>query len=486
MSVNSFGQVPPRPAALVESLGALGYSLEAAIADLLDNSISAGAKLIDVVLDWNDGAPYCFVLDDGSGMTHDVLREAMRFGGTGPGYARREGDLGRYGLGLKTASFSQCRRVTVATKSKGPISCACWDLDILAEPGCEWMLLDRPAVGSEGRLRPLNAQPDSGTLVLWELLHSEHGQNLSRFLESVERVEKHLAMVFHRFISGDQRKVIIRVNSAVVEGWDPFITRHPATITKPLARLDGIAGRAHVRGYVLPHRDRFATADEHEAGGGPNGWVAQQGFYIYRSGRLIVSGGWLGLGGTREWLRDEASQLARIKIDIGNDSDSSWRIDVRKATARPPGHMRNDLTRVAMDVRRSAREIYAHRGSRGGVNQTGRREGLWMATRSQRFPYAIKRDHPLVQAALDTSGDPALLDAMLVAIEKSLPGLNGTHAPMIELEVDNELVAAAATLYRNLVALGVDGPAALARVARTEPFSQITDLAAHLQRQLST
>ncbi|MBG6080834.1 ATP-binding protein [Rubrivivax gelatinosus] len=478
--MSTFGSVPPHPSALVESLGALGYSLEAAVADLIDNSIAAGASTVDVSFEWNNGAPFARILDDGSGMTPEMLVEAMRLGGVGPLAARRVGDLGRYGLGLKTASFSQCRRLTVGSRRDGLVSVARWDLDVLATSGGSWELLRGAARGSEGRVHEFESEGGTGTLVLWEALRTGAEGSLDRFTEALERVERHLAMVFHRYINGDQRRVFIRLNGRAVIAWDPFVTSHPATMPQRAARLRDASGDVEVRGYVLPHRDRFRSADEHEAAGGPDGWVAQQGFYIYRAGRLIVAGGWLGLGGSREWLRDEASQLARIRVDILNSGDKAWRVDVRKATARPPGALREALTRIAVDVRRAAREVYAHRGIRGPAGG-GPAGGLWRSTASRRYPYAVKRDHPAVQAVLDMAGDPTLVEAMLVAIERSIPVPQSVAGAPQEPIESQEILLAANVLLRNLLILGLDHAAAVDRVANSEPFNQVPGIAVRLQ-----
>ncbi|MCB1503610.1 MAG: ATP-binding protein [Anaerolineales bacterium] len=460
----------------MESLGALGYSLEAAVADIVDNSISADAATVRITFDWNDGAPFAWILDDGTGMSVDGLVEAMRLGGVGPMAARRTTDLGRFGLGLKTASFSQCSRLTVATRQGKSIASARWDLERMAHADSGWELLKGAEPGSEARLEPLKQQHRSGTLVLWELLRTGTETSLPRFLEAVERVERHLAMIFHRYLDGDAQRLHIHLNGRAITAWDPFVTWHPATTPKPLARLRDPSGDVTVRGYVLPHRDRFRDEDEHQQAGGPDGWVAQQGFYVYRAYRLIVAGGWLGLGGSREWLRDEASQLARIRIDIPNSIDTVWRIDVRKATARPPGSLRDGLIRLAADVRRSARDVFAHRGVRTGIQPDAMPGRLWRATASKRYPYAIKREHPLVQTAIDNSADPALTEALLLAIERTVPAsISATPHRATEAEVD-EMVLAARALMRNLVSLGVDPQAAVEQVARTEPFDQVPDI----------
>lgn len=480
--MSTYGPVPPHPSALVESLGALGYSLEAAVADLIDNSIAAGASRVVVSFEWNEGDPFAMILDDGRGMSAAGLVEAMRLGGGGPLAARGSSDLGRYGLGLKTASFSQCRRLTVGSRRLDTLSVARWDLDVLAAGNGSWELLRGPARGSEDRLKELQTIEGSGTLVLWELLRTGAESSLARFTEALERLERHLAMVFHRYIDGDQRRVNIVLNGGRVKAWDPFVAAHPATMPQRAARLRNVSSDVDVRGYVLPHRDRFRNVDEHDAAGGPDGWVAQQGFYIYRAGRLIVAGGWLGLGGSREWLRDETSQLARIRVDISNAGDTAWRIDVRKATARPPAALRESLTRIAADVRRAAREVYAHRSTRAPAG-SGPSGGLWRSTNSRRYPYAVKRDHPAVQAVLDAASDPSLVEAMLLAIERSVPVPQLTAGARPEPAEAEEIVLAANALLRNLLTLGIDHEVALDRVATSEPFNQVPGIAARLRME---
>src|SRR5690606_37039716 len=129
-------------AALIESLRGTGYSLETALADIIDNSIAAAASSVDLILEWNDGEPYVIIADDGNGMSEDHLVEAVRFGGAGPARARDSAGLGRFGLGLKTASLSQCRRLTLASRRDGATSAFCWDLDHIRKTGDAWELLE--------------------------------------------------------------------------------------------------------------------------------------------------------------------------------------------------------------------------------------------------------------------------------------------------------------------------------------------------------
>ena len=113
--------------------------------------------------------------------------------------------------------------------------------------------------------------------------------------------------------------------------------------------------------HVLPHKDQL-TAQQEQSAAGPDGWTAQQGFYVYRNARLLVAGSWLGLGQGRSWTKEEAHRLARIRLDLPNSVDRDWKIDIRKSIARPPAAIRARLGRLAEDTRRRARDVFAHRG----------------------------------------------------------------------------------------------------------------------------
>jgi hypothetical protein len=362
----------PHAAAMIESLRAVGYDLRTAIADLIDNSIFAGAKKVWVYFHWNGANSYISVIDDGCGMSESELFEAMRPGSKSPLEDREPGDLGRFGLGMKTASFSQCRRLTVASRKDGKnIAIRRWDLDHVNKVD-RWELLKYAAQGSDQRLTEFDGIKH-GTIVLWECLDRVVGDasvrdktTHDRFMNSINSVEDYLAMVFHRFLEGTNPKLEIFINgsddSCRVKPWDPFLESHEATIQFPEEPIHYGGRVIKVKGFVLPHKDKLGE-ELHNYASGPAGWNAQQGFYVYRNQRLLVPGSWLGLGTTRPWTKEEHYKLARIRIDIPNTADMEWQIDVKKSTARPPLAIRNRLKDIADTVRKQAREVFAHRGS---------------------------------------------------------------------------------------------------------------------------
>lgn len=483
---------PPRAAAMVEALRGLGYSAGTALADIIDNSIAAGAGRVDIRFRWAGARSSITVQDDGRGMSRDELIRAMRLGDRSPADERAADDLGRFGLGLKTASFSQARRLTVASRQEESSAAFRWDLDFLASAdGDGWYLLEGPAEDSDLQLDLGSA----GTVVAWEKLDRivTPGFTEQDFLELVDAVEAHLALTFHRYLSGPGRRVAIWLNAKAVQPTSPFLEQHPATWTSPIARLPAQSGTVEVQCHVLPHKDRLDTAAQTRAGG-VDGWTAQQGFYVYRNRRLLVAGSWLGLGRGRAWTKEEAHRLARIRVDIPNAADADWKIDIRKSTARPPVTLRDQLTLLAEDTRERARRVFARRGrpASGATNE------VLQAWRADHFAggmrYRIDEGHPAVQAVLEQSGAMEQdVRAMLRVIEETVPvqriWLDTTEAretPRTGFSADPpaEVLRTMRVLYRSFVLRKGMSPAlARARLRLTEPFDGFPDLIDRLPDQ---
>lgn len=480
---------------MMESLRGLGYSTAAALADIVDNSISAGAADVWIQFDWDGQASRVTVLDNGRGMDDAGLESAMRLGDRNPLDERAAGDLGRFGLGLKTASLSQCRRLTVASLSKDGASCCLrWDLDALAaRPDDGWLLFEGPAVGSDRYLAPL-AGAKSGTLVLWESMDRivTAGYKVDDYLGMIDGVERQLAMVFHRLLLGSRPKLRLWINGDRVAPWDPFMTGHPAKQwNSPVERKRTAAGQIEIECHVLPHKDRMSKEDYEDAGG-PDGWTSQQGFYVYRNERLLLAGGWLGLGRGRAWNREEAHRLARIRLDIPNTADAEWKIDIRKSTARVPVEHRDLLTKLADHTRERARKVFAFRGAPAVGPKGVPVAQAWRADRSTgSIRYKIDLKHPAVAAALEAAGDSArLVKAMLKVVEETVPvqriwldTAEDKDTPKVGFvgeppEVVKDVLGA---LYEDMVGRKGMSPAmAKKELNATEPFQNYPDLVASL------
>ncbi len=478
---------------MLESLRGLGYAPATALADLVDNSIAANSRSVAIHLEWAASESWVRITDDGDGMDDSALEVGMRLGARDPRAERAARDLGRFGLGLKTASFSQARRLTVASRQNGgPIVCLRWDLDLIGqESGAEWPLFEGPAPGSEHLLAQLD-QMEHGTVVLWEKLDRivTDGFAASDMIELADRVEAHLAMTFHRLLGGQQPELQLHLNSRAVKPWDPYLTGHPGkALESPEYRILHTTG-VTVQCHVLPHRDMLKTAEQ-EAAAGPGGWTQQEGFYVYRNRRLLLAGGWLGLGdGGRPWPRDEAHRLARIRLDIPNSADADWKINVLKSTASPPVRLRAQLHRLASETRDTARRVFAHRGHITPVSGTRSNAvaEAWQARRSaQGTSYRIARDHDLVASILNRAGSlkPDIL-ALLRLIEETVPVQRIWLDTAEDKETprtgfagapDNEVLETLSSIFEALVTFrGLSPTEARERLSRTPPFDQHLNL----------
>jgi Histidine kinase-, DNA gyrase B-, and HSP90-like ATPase len=486
---------PPYAEAMLESLRGLGYTTATALADIIDNSISAAATEIDIHFEWDGPDSWIRILDNGIGMDDAELETAMRLGAKDPRTARAKTDLGRFGMGLKTASFSQARRLTVASRRKDQQAvCLRWDLDRLSEgDGSGWPLFEGPDDGSKALLVPLDTI-SQGTLVLWELMDRivTEGFTAQHMIDLSDQVEAHLAMTFHRLL--EVGSLAIRINGKKVVPWDPFLAGHPGKAKEtPEYRLVGNL-EVIVQAHVLPHRELLKPT-EVEAAAGPAGWTLQQGFYIYRNRRLLVAGGWLGLGDRgRAWTRDEAHRLARIRLDIPNSADAAWKINVLKSTASPPVMVRHQLKRIASETRETARTVFAHRGRVSASTNTkvGGMPDLWDTVKTRKgTSYRISREHDLVASLLERAG-PLKADilAVLRLVEETVPVQRIWLDTAEDRETPNTGFATAApedvraplsALFRALVQHSrLTEEDARERLLRTHPFERYTTLIAEL------
>lgn len=486
---------PPRAIAMLESLRGLGYSTPAALADIIDNSISSGAKSINVDFVWKGANSHITILDDGVGMDEGELDSAMRLGDKNPLETRAAHDLGRFGLGLKTASFSQCRRLTVASSKNGALNCLRWDLDeIAAHESGDWLLFEGAALGSGTYLEAL-VEKKSGTIVLWEIMDRvvTHGYTSNDFNDLIDNVQSHLAMIFHRQLQEPRAKLKLLLNGRPIAPWDPFMSGHPAKLwTSPITNRSTDYGIVSMQCHVLPHRDKLTLA-EFEYNSGPAGWTAQQGFYVYRNERLLVAGGWLGLGNSRMWNREEAHRLARIRIDIPNTADAEWKIDIRKSTARPPVSLRSWLTQLAENTRERARRVFAYRGSPVPAKGNIQIEQAWKVERLRSgLRYKIEETHPSVAAVLESAGSlKPLVKSMLRVIEETMPvqriwldTVENKETPRssFEGEPNDAIVEVASILFNDLIVrkqLSVEEARKV--MLRTEPFQKYPSLVAKLE-----
>jgi len=412
-------EVPPDPASLVESLRDFGYTLPTALADLLDNSLTAEAKEIQIQIEAAGiDSPHIAVIDNGRGMTPEELKNAMRLGTYGPIAARGEGDLGRFGLGLKTASLSQGRCVTVITKSKADTEPTIrrWDLRHIASS--KWQLLKDPADAAKKYVDSFTSMPHGTAVVIEDLdrsafLQDDPARVPDHLGDALEAVRLHLSMVFHRFI---ERGVTIRVGPTALCPWNPFLKHKSTRLARETLHLHGF--NISVTPYVLPHHSRL-TDSEYDAAAGPNGWDAHQGFFIYRCGRLIVAGTWLNL----KLRKEDHFKLARIQVDLPNELDAAWQLNIIKSHVAAPAVLRDDFKRIALEVRRNAAEVYRFRGERQAPTNALSERFIWKREETRvGVRYRVDRSHPVIRALLHTGCDhDNMLERAITLIEETIP-----------------------------------------------------------------
>lgn len=413
--------LPPSAASLSASMRDLGYSLETAIADLIDNSITADATKVEIFCDLSRADPTLAIVDNGKGMDIDEAIAAMRHGASGPKQKRAPNDLGRFGLGLKTASFSQCRKLTIASARNGNRVGAEWDLD-LVDIKDDW-LITIPDLEEIASLPFIECLSGTGTIVIWRnldrLFEDETGHKRDEIVnEKLVVVEKHLALVFHRFLSGEvkgRKKLSIAINGHPVEPFDPFCRKNSATQILPeeIVRIGDAVVR--MQPFILPHHSRL-TATEYDYYQSRSDFISNQGAYIYRNGRLMAWGDWF-----RLIPKGEATKLARVQIDFPSSLDESWTIDIKKSRARPPHPVRERLRQIIARV--SGRSTTVHR-RRGQKLFEEIEAPVWERYADQgRIRYALNTSHPLLQAFSDSlDGEQrSKFELLLRAASSALP-----------------------------------------------------------------
>lgn len=477
----------PKADVLMGSLRSMGYTFEAAVADIIDNSISANAATVHLFFPSSPSERKAVgILDDGDGMTNEELFEAMRYGSSASEDTRHEDDLGRFGLGLKSASLSQCRILTVASAKGGKISAYTWDYNYIQDKK-DWIVKEHSAEEIENipyidHLKNLSVVKN-GTLVVWQdfdvLSKSSDGLIYDTLRDLSASLITSIGLTFHRFISTKSKKVNFYVNKHKVSALDPFLESHEKTtfkreITIALNDSDGIERYISVKPYILPFITDLSDNDKKLLGGVEN-MRAQQGFYVYRNNRLIIRGGWFGMK-----PRGELTKNARIKVDIPNTLDDIWSIDIKKQSATIPRRIQQQLKKTVLDAMEISVNKQTHRGRKEKVNDDI--DYIWdrMEGRSNTFYYQINRDSQLYRFIKDkmTDEDAVYLDMFLEEIEKNVPTqqiyIDKSNDAIDVEETDtreNDVLQLAITLVDAVLKSGVKkGNEAITDVMKAEPF----------------
>lgn len=459
---------------LIESMRDIGYTLDSALADVVDNSITAGAQNIELFADTSAIEPKLAILDDGVGMDEAELIDAMRPGNRSPLDERASNDLGRFGLGLKTASFSQCRRVTVISRKSGQYCCARWDLDAVVAAD-DWIVElpdDASGIAWADRLG------DQGTLVLWEKLDrlSDAGGSpvdQTNLVRRIDEAAQHLELVFHRFLAGERglKRVSMKLNNRDLEAFDPFHVNHPATISGPEEKIRIKGHDVVVRAFTLPHHKKVTPAEwlRYE---GRGGYLRNQGFYVYRAKRLIIHGTWFGLA-----RQAELTKLARVRIDMPNQLDADWKIDVKKASAQPPPRVRERLRSIIEAIGATSKRVYTARGRKLASDS---RVPVWRRVQDKNeISYCINPEHPVITEFAARLPEELKRDfqrliemtSAAIPVDSLFADISGQPEKIAGAVIsDDSLGHAVSTTYMALLHAGIAGDDIVEMLRVTEPF----------------
>lgn len=442
-------ETPPKAGAMINTFRAFGYNLQTAIADIIDNSISARAENVWIQYEWAGEKSWVTITDDGDGMDRNELIEAMTPGSKDPKDDREEHDLGRFGLGLKTSSFSQCKALTVLSKKENHrIIKRHWDLDYVNETG-KWNLLDY--LSQTSFQEPLE-KLKNGTIVLWEKMdrlvgnaniHNEAARIV--FLEEFEKVEEHLSLVFHRYM--ERNKLTIWMNGKKLDPWDPFMKESEGGQLTAHEILD--SKQVIVKCYVLPHISKLSP-------------------------------------------ENEQFKNARILVDIPNKLDHDWKIDIKKATATPSIAVRKDLVRLGKMTRKMAGSVHRFRGNQIMLDDSITSfdfQPVWKAKkgRDDVRHYFINEDHAVIKSLLEKEFlSPSEFKSALKLIGATTPveaiiQYQSEEPESHELrdnktEPDSGTIELARMMYSSLKSSGMNRELAIKQIFNIEPFNQYTQL----------
>lgn len=433
----------PEANVLMNSMRSMGYSFESAVADVLDNSISAQSHNIQINFPKEPSNCYITILDDGLGMANEELYQAMKYGSLLNGSDRSESDLGRFGLGLKSASLSQCKKLTVASKKDNVISAYVWDLDIIEEKK-DWIIQELDQLEVNNIIDIYNLKNlDSGTLVVWEnfdIIEKSTGDIFTTLDNYKEKTANYLSLIFHRYLNEEKSKAInIRINNYTLVGLDPFLENHNKTNHRrefyiPIKDSEGIERYIKVKPYVLPFQ-KDMTKDDFSKIGGVENYRTKQGFYIYRNKRLIVWGTWFGQP------KNELTKNARIRVDIPNTLDDIWSLDIKKQNATIPRIIKNQLKSAVEEAMHIAIKSQVYRGRIKNVDDHF--DYIWniIEDRDNKNTYKINRNSKVFELLKDEDINDSIInkfEMVLEEIESSIP-YQQIYIDMSKNQISNEV-----------------------------------------------
>ncbi|WP_434953228.1 ATP-binding protein [Shewanella sp. HL-SH4] len=388
----------PNPKSHIKTLSRIGYNLNSAISDIIDNSVTADSQNIFFEMDVVEENAVLVIKDDGQGMDECTLINSMRIGCKDPSDIRDEFDLGRFGSGMKMASFSQARKLTVISKSeKSNIQSATWDLD-LVENANAWKLIKHTEKETDELCLKFNIKfGASGTAVIWENISKYNGYPIAELQtilgQDLASLKSYVRLHFHKFMEG-KRAIRFYFNFQKLEHFDPFLRSRNGYQEGPSQKFRvKKGGSIDLRVHILPHESKLTKTDLDNLGGSDQ-ITANQGLYVYRANRLIISGGWFGL--TR---LSQLGKLARVEVNVPTSLDEEWSTDVKKSSLEIPHKVKVKLKQLIREPIKRSQKTYRYRGRLEEAN------AFWKVNENERdksISYEISKDNTLLKKLLVT------------------------------------------------------------------------------------
>lgn len=402
----------------IQSMRHMGYNLNTAVADIIDNSIAAGAKNIDIFF-MSGRKPSLMIVDDGYGMTTEKLYEALTFAYMSPSDVRQHDDLGRFGLGLKTASLSQAKKLTVITSVDSSISCAQWDVDYIIETK-KWLLKVLDVKDIEGLTENiLEKITPHGTVVIWneiDKLEAVGEDNRLGINEILINLKEHLSLIYHKYLSKSftDTPVSLKLNNNDIIPFDPFLSDNLHTVHQPVEKISLGGSSVTLQTHILPHYSKLSKPEEKMLREKSN-LLENQGLYIYRNNRLVVWGSWFGLA-----RKSETTKLARVEVNFDNTTDTMWDIDIKKSTVNLPRVVTERLREVIDRIKDSSGRVVKSRVQKKRFND----DRPWHRVKSRdAILYKVNREYTAYtefEKQLN-SEQKRTLNIIIDIIESSLP-----------------------------------------------------------------
>jgi len=447
-----YEDVTPNPEYLIKSIAEQGYSLESALADLIDNSISANANQVEVLIKTDEEPFILYLTDNGDGMDEKTLKTSMHFPSTSPDTSRKSDDLGRFGLGMKTASFSQTRKFTVLARKKGTTQyqARTWDLEALKDN--KWQLIVNSQAEIEKIVSAYKKQSNDNlgqfkihepnVIIVWYGLYKyeeyleEENRRKALKREITEVTTDHLSLVFHRFMESKKQHLKLRVNNKQLQPFNPFPEKNLRSVE---FKQKGFGNDSiKLEGFILPS---YSIEETNESN--ITKWTTKyrslldmEGIYIYRANRIILFGGWNGLIKKAPRL-----QLARLRVEIGNGVDHLLHLNVAKSQVIIPHDLKDAFESYINELKDEAKKEFFNRGVNKFPKKSQSQESLFVRNPSNKgVLLEVNSEFPIVtqlQQELSTQGQ-AQLKILLKMINTQISDIKQTHEDRVFLGIEQD------------------------------------------------